>query len=180
MTIGEMLHAVRDWLHNFWRLPLKMDYTFITDRLAVGGGIATQADVEALKAAGVTHIIDMRMEFNDGPVLLSNHWDLQHYLYLPQVDNGTPRDPKQYIDGIEFALCALSALENRVYCHCAAGMNRGPLMGYAIMRAFGLTERAAVAMIRLKRPVVTFYTIQNYMNSVNSLFPKDTCCEQPK
>jgi len=38
-----------------------MDLTWVTPRIAVGGGIWTGANMAKVAAAGVTHIIDMQM-----------------------------------------------------------------------------------------------------------------------
>ena len=42
-----------------------MDMTWITDRIAVGGGIETPENMEIVAKAGITHIIDMQIEFDD-------------------------------------------------------------------------------------------------------------------
>src|SRR5437764_11999596 len=44
---------------------LKMDMTWVTGRIAVGGGIWTADNMVAVARAGVTHIIDMQIEFDD-------------------------------------------------------------------------------------------------------------------
>ena len=42
-----------------------MDMTWITGRIAVGGGIWTEGKMAEVVEAGVTHIIDMQVEFDD-------------------------------------------------------------------------------------------------------------------
>jgi hypothetical protein len=42
-----------------------MDMSWITDRLAVGGGIWTESKMGDVARSGITHIIDMQMEFDD-------------------------------------------------------------------------------------------------------------------
>ena len=42
-----------------------MDMTWVTDRIAVGGGIWVAEKMQELVRAGVTHIIDMQIEFDD-------------------------------------------------------------------------------------------------------------------
>ncbi len=39
--------------------------TWVTGRIAVGGGIWNQENMAAVARAGVTHIIDMQIEFDD-------------------------------------------------------------------------------------------------------------------
>ena len=45
-----------------------MDMTWITDRIAVGGGIWTDDKMQTVVREGVTHIIDMQIEFDDTPL----------------------------------------------------------------------------------------------------------------
>src|SRR5450756_1617456 len=45
-----------------------MDITWLTDRIAVGGGIWTSENMAKVAKAGVTHIIDMQIEFDDTPL----------------------------------------------------------------------------------------------------------------
>jgi dual specificity phosphatase 3 len=123
--------------------------TFVTPRLATGGALTGPTDLDALKAGGITHVIDCRVEFDDGGLLAQRF----HYLFDPTADDGTPKPPEWFQPGIAFGLQALSVPANRVYVHCAAGVNRGPSMCYAIMRAFGWSAADALATIKAARPV---------------------------
>jgi protein-tyrosine phosphatase len=144
---------------------MSVDFTWITERLATGAQITSKDDITTLIQAGITHIIDMRAEYNDG--ILDDARVI--LLWLPQQDDGTPRDPTQVRLGITFALgVALSKVGNRVLCHCAAGMNRGPLQTFAILRAMGLPQQEAIDRIRTKRPQVDFYNHPNYISSVEA------------
>lgn len=139
-----------------------MDYNFVNERIAVGAAISSKADLDELVAAGITHILDMRAEFDDTTL----NDPAVTILWLPQQDDGTMRPPGHYRHGVEFAYMALSQAAHKVYCHCAAGVNRGPTMCYALLRAFGINQQAAIQLIRTARPQVGFYTIQNYLDSV--------------
>src|SRR5262249_3209404 len=46
----------------------EMDITWVTDRIAVGGGIWTSENMAKVARLGVTHIIDMQIEFDDTPL----------------------------------------------------------------------------------------------------------------
>jgi protein-tyrosine phosphatase len=122
---------------------------FITPRLATGGALTGPADVDALQAAGITHVIDCRVEFDDGTLLAQRF----RYLYDPTPDDGNPKPPSWFQPGIAFGLQALSQPGNRLYAHCTAGVNRGPSMCYAIMRAFGWSSADAMSTIKTARPV---------------------------
>lgn len=139
-----------------------MDFNFVNERIAVGAGISSKADLDELVAQGISHILDMRAEFDDDTL----NDPAVTVLWLPQVDDGTMRPPGQYRHGIEFAFSALSQANRKVYCHCAAGINRGPTMCYALLRGFGVKQDDAIQMIRTARPQVGFYTIPNYLASV--------------
>ena len=51
-----------------------MDITWLDDRIAVGGGIWNGDNMAAVSRAGITHIIDMQIEFDDTP-LADAPWD---------------------------------------------------------------------------------------------------------
>jgi protein-tyrosine phosphatase len=139
-----------------------VSFNFVTERIAVGGGISSKADVDQLVAAGITHVIDMRAEFDDD---LLNDKRIT-ILWLPQEDNGEMRPPGHYRKGVEFAFPALALPSTKVFPHCSAGLNRGPTMCYALLRAFGFSRPDAIEMVRKARPEVIFHLIPNYIDSV--------------
>jgi hypothetical protein len=63
---------------------LSASFNFVTERLAVGGGISSKADVDQIVGAGITHVIDMRAEFDDD-TLDDNRIPI---LWLPQAPCG--------------------------------------------------------------------------------------------
>lgn len=128
-----------------------MNFNFVTHRLAVGSAIDTDADVQTLINAGITHIIDCRAEFDDAP-LLAKYPQIK-YLYNGVDDDMQAKPIAWFEKSISFALEALSHPGNKVYSHCAAGINRGPSTGYAILRALGLSGIATEALIRFHRPI---------------------------
>jgi hypothetical protein len=126
------------------------DFDFVTVRLATGAAISSEDDVQQLKNAGITHVVDCREEFNDAPLLGPNF----AYLWDGTTDDGQTKPPTWFKPGIDFALMALAQPINKVYIHCAAGVNRGPSMTYAVLRAFGLTAQLSESLIRTARPQV--------------------------
>ena len=141
---------------------MAVSFNFVTERIAVGGGISSKADVDQIVVAGITHVIDMRAEFDDETLNDSRIT----ILWLPQVDDGAMRPLGQYRKGIQFAFTALSLPNTKIFPHCAAGLNRGPTMCYALLRAFGFPQSEAIDRIRAVRPDVLFQLIPNYLNSV--------------
>ena len=130
-----------------------MDMTWITDRIAVGGGIWNEENMQELVRKGVTHIIDMQIEFDDRP-LAEPHG--VHVLYNPTDDDFQIKPPDLFQRGVDFALDALSDDESKVYIHCAAGVHRAPMMTLAVMRALGWTLEDARDLIQKRRYVVDF------------------------
>src|SRR5438552_5347605 len=105
-----------------------MDYTFITARLATGGGIATATDVEALAEAGVTAIIDVT-DAEDDTSALAGHPDIL-YCYNPTADDGSSKDSSWFAKSLTFGLPIFAIPHARIYAHCSAGVNRGPSTAY--------------------------------------------------
>jgi protein-tyrosine phosphatase len=141
---------------------MAVSFNFVTERIAVGGGMSSKADVDQIVVAGITHVIDMRAEFDDETLNDSRIT----ILWLPQVDDGAMRPLGQYRKGIQFAFPALSLPNTKIFPHCAAGLNRGPTMCYALLRAFGFPQSEAIDRIRAVRPDVLFHLVPNYVNSV--------------
>src|SRR5580692_12903738 len=112
-----------------------IDFSFVTTRLCTGGGsILQRADVDKLQAAGITAVIDCQMVQDDSK-LLENRYE--QYLFNGVEDDGKPKPVSWFQASLEFALQRFIEPNQKVYCHCAAGVNRGPSTAYAIMLALG-------------------------------------------
>ncbi len=139
-----------------------MDMTWITDRIAVGGGIWTDPKMIEVVRAGVTHIVDMQIEFDDTP--LAKPYGIE-VCWNAVDDDFQPKPPAVFQKGVEFALAAFAAdPKNKVFIHCAAGVHRAPMMTLAIMRVLGWSLKDAQREISTKRPVVDFADV--YVRSV--------------
>jgi protein-tyrosine phosphatase len=138
-----------------------MDMTWVTDRIALGGGIWNERNMAELARMGVTHIIDMQIEFNDTP-LAEPHGI--RVLWNPVDDDFQPKPPEVLERGVEFARGALEEPEGRLYIHCAAGVHRAPMMTLAVLGAMGWGMEAAQAQIEARRPSVDFADV--YVESV--------------
>lgn len=111
--------------------------------------------------AGITHVIDMQIEFDDSP--LAEPFGVS-VLWNPVDDDFQPKPPEVFRRGVEFALSALRDPSNRVFIHCAAGVHRAPMMALAVLRAMGHELEVAKEMIQSKRYVVDFADV--YVRSV--------------
>lgn len=126
------------------------DFSMVTARLATGAALSSPDDVAALKAAGITHVVDERAEFDDGQLLAGSGLV---YLWNPAQDDGQPKPDAWWQANISFALQAYSVLGTCLLCHCAAGVNRGPSAAYGVIRAcWGFNSSAATLLIKAPRP----------------------------
>jgi protein-tyrosine phosphatase len=138
-----------------------MDLTWLTDRLAVGGGIWTAENMAAVARAGVTHILDMQVEFDD--TALAQHHGIT-VLWNPTDDDFQPKSPEVFKRGVEFAEQALDEGGTKLFVHCAAGVHRAPMMSLAILCSQGWELEDAMRLIAARRPVVDLAGV--YVNSV--------------
>src|SRR5260370_1715461 len=130
-----------------------MDMTWVTERVALGGGIWNARNMEERAQSGVTHVLNMQIEFDDRP-LAEPHGI--RVLWNPTDDDFTPKSPELLKRGVDFALEALDDSEARLYIHCAPGVHRAPMMTLAYLCARECEIEAAIALIETRRPVVDF------------------------
>jgi protein-tyrosine phosphatase len=112
-------------------------------------------------AAGITHIVDMQIEFDD--TQLAEPYGVQ-VLWNPTDDDFQAKPAALLQRGVDFALAALEDPESKVYIHCAAGVHRAPMMTLAVLRALGWSLEDAVGTIEERRDVVDFADV--YVRSV--------------
>ena len=140
---------------------LRMDMTWVTGRIAVGGGIWTADNMAAVARSGVTHIIDMQIEFDDTELAAPYAIEV---LWNPIDDDFQPKPPEVFQRGVEFAVGALEDDGTKLFVHCAAGVHRAPMMTLAVLCSLGWTTAAAQDLIEKERPVVDFADV--YVRSV--------------
>ena len=138
-----------------------MDMTWITDRIALGGGIWNPGNMAVLAQTGVTHVVNMQIEFDDRPLALP--YGIQ-VLWNPTDDDFLPKPPELLKRGVDFAVEALEDPQARLYVHCAAGVHRAPMMTLAVLCAQGWEVDEAMALIESKRMVADFADV--YVESV--------------
>jgi protein-tyrosine phosphatase len=138
-----------------------MDITWVTDRIAVGGGIWNADNMAAVSRAGITHIIDMQIEFDDtalaGPHGITVCWN-------PVDDDFEPKPTEVFARGVEFALAALEEDGTKLFVHCAAGVHRAPMMTLALLGVMGWSLEDAMELIEGRRPAADFAEV--YVRSV--------------
>jgi protein-tyrosine phosphatase len=147
-----------------------MDITWLDNRIAVGGGIWKAENMAAVSRAGITHIINMQVEFPDDTLLAKPHGIV--VCWNPVDDDFESKPPEVFERGVEFALKALQQHGAKLFIHCAAGVHRAPMMALALLaemgRARGQTvEQAmedAINLIEGKRSAADFAEV--YVQSV--------------
>jgi len=138
-----------------------MDITWLTERIGLGGGIWNAGSMDVVARAGITHIIDMQIEFDDTPLAREHGIAV---CWNPIDDDFEPKPPEVFERGVEFALRALDEPESKLFIHCAAGVHRAPMMALALLCVLGWELEDAAELIEQKRDVADFADV--YVRSV--------------
>jgi protein-tyrosine phosphatase len=139
-----------------------MDITWLTDQIAVGGGIWSAENMAKVAQAGVTHIIDMQIEFDDTALAQPHRIKV---LWNPTDDDFELKPAALFRRGVKFAKAALEN-EGKVFIHCAAGVHRAPMMTLAVLGSIGWKLDDAMELIQGRRPVADFAEV--YVSSVEN------------
>lgn len=131
------------------------------DRIAVGGGIWTPYNMSSVAREGITHIIDMQIEFDDRQLAAEHGIEV---LWNPTDDDFEPKPAGLFQLGVAFAQTALKGANAKVFIHCAAGVHRAPMMALAVLGSMGWSLDDAMELIEARRPVADFADV--YVRSV--------------
>ena len=143
------------------RRRVGMDITWLTDRIAVGGGIWNAENMAAVSRAGITHVLDMQIEFDDTPLAEPHGIEV---CWNPVDDDFEPKEREVFERGVEFGLAALEEDGAKLYVHCAAGVHRAPMMALALLGVMGWSLDDGMKLIEGRRPVADFADV--YVQSV--------------
>jgi protein-tyrosine phosphatase len=102
--------------------------------------------------AGITHIVDTRLEHSDEKFVAKHQPDLV-YTWVGVDDHGGKQPDSWFLEGVEAAMAAMAEPDGKVMIHCHMGVNRGPSMGFAAMLASGHDPVSALDTIREERPI---------------------------
>jgi protein-tyrosine phosphatase len=150
-----------------------MDLTWVTDRIAVGGGIWNAENMAAVARAGVTHIVDMQIEFDDTELAAAHDIEV---LWNPIDDDFQPKPAEVFQRGVAFAEYALEREESKLLIHCAAGVHRAPMMALAVLGSQGWEMGEAMQLIESRRPAADFAEV--YVSSVERFLEQRVEMEQ--
>jgi protein-tyrosine phosphatase len=140
-----------------------MDITWITSRIGLGGGIWNAENMAELARMGITHVIDMQIEFDDTP--LAEPHGIQ-VLWNATDDDFQPKPPELFERGVAFAAEALEQPDSKLFIHCAAGVHRAAMMTLGVLCSMGWEMGTAMETISARRPVVDFADV--YVSSVEN------------
>ncbi len=148
---------------TFWPEDGKgaMDMTWVTGRIAVGGGIWNEENMAKVAREGITHIIDMQIEFDDTALAAPHAVEV---LWNPIDDDFQPKPAEVFQKGVDFAIEALDQPGTKVFIHCAAGVHRAPMMALALLCTLGWKLKDALRLIETRRPQADFAVV--YVRSV--------------
>ena len=144
-----------------------MDITWLTDRIAVGGGIWTLDNMGKVAREGVTHIINMQIEFDDR--LLGKEVGID-VLWNPTDDDFEHKPAELFQRGVDFARGALEEPAAKLFIHCAAGVHRAPMMALALLGSMGWSVDEGMRLIENRRPVADFADV--YVRSVQEFLER--------
>lgn len=141
--------------------PDSFDYAnaqALTEQLWVGGDLEifdeplAEAQLAELADAGLTHIIDVRLEWDDIAWVAARRPDVK-YIHLGVADAGQRMPDTWFEEGTAVAGRALSDPQARLYVHCHMGINRAPSLAFAILLRQGWAPLAALDHLRRVRSI---------------------------
>ena len=144
------------------------EHDWVTRRVAVGSTVQSHEDVRSLIAVGITHVLDCQES------------GLHEFLYrgtgiqwkhCGTVDDGNRKEADWFHEGMRFGVDALAKKRTRLLVHCFAGVNRGPSMAYAVLRAIGMSASQAESAIRKNRPIAALRYMADAERAVASWRP---------
>lgn len=120
------------------------DVSWVSDSLALGGRIESEAVVHLAERLGISRVVDLRVEDRDDEALFRTHGI--EVLHLPTRDNCAVSQTMLW-HGVRRINQQLQA-GRRVYVHCQVGVGRSALLVLCVLVSGG--ESPTEAMRRLK------------------------------
>ena len=119
---------------------LRMDMTWVTDRIAVGGGIWTREHGGGGARGDHAHHrhADRVRRYRAGRDRMALRCSGTR---LTMIFSPSHRDVSQR--GVEFASERSAGRDGKLFIHCAAGVHRAPMMTLAVLGSMGWTPDAA-------------------------------------
>ena len=127
-------------------LPDKLNLSWITDQLSVGGRVRPD-DIHALARTGITHVVDTRAEYRDDIQAMAR--ENIELLHLPTPDT-YPLTVEQLRQGASWVQERIKQ-GGRVLIHCEHGVGRSVLLACAVLVYGGMKAQDALNLVQAKR-----------------------------
>jgi predicted protein tyrosine phosphatase len=131
----------------------QLNYSWVTDRFAVGGAVWNRANMRQLAKVGITHIVDLQTAFDDTQIAGGMGIEV---LWCPFSDDLQVKEPELFQRVVDFSLAAYQQPKSRIYIHCEVGQRRSPMMLLAVFAVLGKKLTEAQALIQKARPQADF------------------------
>jgi protein-tyrosine phosphatase len=115
--------------------------------------------------AGITHIINTQVEFDDYSLRRSADHEPE-ILWLAVEDDLLPKPAEFFFQGVGYSLAVLERPENKLLIHCASGIHRAPMLALALLRVLGYARHDAQRVIAARRPQADFPSV--YLDSIDA------------
>ncbi len=154
------LFALREHLRTYGKAGLPpFSFDWLDENMAAGRNPLTARDVQSLKDAGISHVLDLREP---------HEWSAPHFgqdavnafenagitrLHLPVVDTDAPQN-SDFDVAAKWLATTLAEPNAKVYVHCRAGMERTAAIVCAVYaREHGVSFEEALAVLRSNRSI---------------------------
>jgi hypothetical protein len=131
--------------------PLRPNFDWITDRLAVGGGFPPHRTRELARSHKIRAVVDLRAEGCDDESLLRAHGI--GFLHLPTEDHAAVSQ-SMLGEGVAFVNKRLDR-GDAVLAHCEHGIGRSALLALCVLVSRGFAPIDALELAKAKRPLVS-------------------------
>jgi len=117
-----------------------------------GDRVRAVAQLSEWVDAGITHIVDVRVEWSDEEFVAEQAPHIS-YIWAGVDDDGQGQSNDWFDSVVPKAVRALSDSATSAVVHCHMGVNRGPSMAFAILLAMGWEPLTALEAIQTSRPI---------------------------
>jgi Dual specificity phosphatase, catalytic domain len=125
----------------------KLDLSWVTAQLAVGGNFPMARAAELLHDLGIARVVDLQRESCDDEAILRSNGLL--LLSLPTEDQ-CAISQRMLDDGVLWVREQLRA-GHRVLIHCECGIGRSPMLALCVLADMGLEAIAALNVLKEAR-----------------------------
>ena len=140
----------------------------LTDQIVISGDLHEDreqavAQLRTWTEAGITHILDTRIEWSDAELVADNAPQIV-YGWIGADDAGLPQSDEWFDAGVAFATDALEDPGSVLLIHCHMGINRGPSMAFRVLLERFWDAIEALEAIRDARPIADIAYASDALN----------------